>query len=313
MNNRHFNRGERGRNHENRESQYKDRSRESSPEWRDREEYYGSGESQFGSRGHQVFQGGDFGRGYTGGYSGSEYGGGYDTGLGTYGGHGSSEGVYERPYGHDDRTGHENSFQNRGRGFENSRGNNSSRYSYGQNRGVRGGRDEYIASERGYDMRGNDRHDAYDGERGWWDKTSDEVSSWMGDEEAARRREADHRRHAIHRGRGPKGYTRSDERIKEDINDRLTDYAYLDASDIDVSVSGGEVTLSGTVDTRYAKRMAEDLADDVSGVRNVENRLRVNQKESWVAGYGDINSAGNRTTFNGPSDETDTKSFTKKA
>ncbi len=35
----------------------------------------------------------------------------------------------------------------------------------------------------------------YSGEgRGWWDRTTDEVSSWLGDEEAARRREMDERR-----------------------------------------------------------------------------------------------------------------------
>ena len=80
-----------------------------------------------------------------------------------------------------------------------------------------------------------------------------------------------------YRGKGPKNYSRSDERIKEDINDRLSDDPFVDASDIDVTVSNGEVTLSGTVDHRSTKRRAEDLADAVSGVKNVENRLRVSQ------------------------------------
>src|SRR5690606_1350571 len=47
-----------------------------------------------------------------------------------------------------------------------------------------------------------------------------------------------------HRGKGPKGYTRSDERIVEDINDRLTDDSYVDAENIEVGVNGGEVVLS---------------------------------------------------------------------
>jgi len=81
------------------------------------------------------------------------------------------------------------------------------------------------------------------------------------------------------RGRGPQGYTRSDERIKEDINDRLTDHPYLDASNIEVEVNNGDVTLTGTVDRRHSKRLAEDLAEQISGVKNVENRIRVNQ--SW--------------------------------
>lgn len=126
----------------------------------------------------------------------------------------------------------------------------------------------YPASERGY-MRGYDEGE----ERGWWDKTSDEVASWFGDEEAARRRRIDAQ--GGHRGRGPSGYIRSDDRIKEDINDRLTDYDYLDATNLSVEVTGGDVTLSGTVESRYEKRLAEDIAEDVSGVKNVENRIRV--------------------------------------
>ncbi|MRX49566.1 BON domain-containing protein [Paracoccus sp. S-4012] len=78
-----------------------------------------------------------------------------------------------------------------------------------------------------------------------------------------------------HRGRGPKGYSRSDERIREDVSDRLSDDHSLDASDIEVSVSGGEVTLSGNVDSRQDKRRAEDIADDVPGVNHVQNNLRV--------------------------------------
>jgi osmotically-inducible protein OsmY len=83
------------------------------------------------------------------------------------------------------------------------------------------------------------------------------------------------RREVDFRGRGPRNYTRSDERIREDVNDRLTDYPYIDASEIEVEVSAGNVVLSGTVDSRYDKRIAEDIADDISGVKNVENRIRV--------------------------------------
>jgi len=76
-------------------------------------------------------------------------------------------------------------------------------------------------------------------------------------------------------GRGPKGYQRSDERIREDVSDRLTEHPDLDASDIEVKVSNGEVTLTGSVDSRLAKRLAEDIAEDCSGVRDVMNQLRV--------------------------------------
>src|SRR3712207_5795092 len=80
-----------------------------------------------------------------------------------------------------------------------------------------------------------------------------------------------------HRGRGQKGYQRSDERIREDVNDRLTDDPHVDASEIEVSVHNREVTLTGTVNSRFEKRHAEDLAESVSGVAHVQNNLRVGQ------------------------------------
>jgi hypothetical protein len=122
--------------------------------------------------------------------------------------------------------------------------------------------------------------------RTWWDRTQDELSSWFGDDDARRRREWDERRadlRAEHRGHGPKGYKRSDGRIEEDINDRLTDDPYLDASDIEVRVKDSEVTLSGTVMLRQDKRRAEDLSELVSGVTNVQNNLRVRPIEDAAA------------------------------
>jgi osmotically-inducible protein OsmY len=76
-------------------------------------------------------------------------------------------------------------------------------------------------------------------------------------------------------GKGPKGYRRADERIQEEINEELTRHSDIDASEIEVKVSNGEVTLTGTVDHRDAKRMAEDCAERVSGVTDVQNQIRV--------------------------------------
>jgi hypothetical protein len=84
-----------------------------------------------------------------------------------------------------------------------------------------------------------------------------------------------HRETGPHRGKGPAGYQRSDERIRELVCESLTDDDEIDASSIEVSVSSGEVTLSGTVDGRRTKRAAEDCAYSVPGVRDVQNRLRV--------------------------------------
>lgn len=78
-----------------------------------------------------------------------------------------------------------------------------------------------------------------------------------------------------HRGHGPRDYTRSDARVHEDVCDHLSEDGYVDARDIIVLVSNGEVTLSGTVPERTHKRRAEDLAEGISGVRNVQNNLRV--------------------------------------
>lgn len=78
-----------------------------------------------------------------------------------------------------------------------------------------------------------------------------------------------------HRGRGPRGYRRSDERIKEDVCQCLTDDHHIDATNIEVAVSDREVVLSGTVSSRMQKRHAEDLIERLSGVRDVINGLRV--------------------------------------
>lgn len=92
-----------------------------------------------------------------------------------------------------------------------------------------------------------------------------------------------------HRGKGPKGYARSDARILEDINDRLTDDGRLDASEIEVRVEGGEVTLSGFVHSREGKRRAEDIADRVSGVGHLQNNLRVHPPhDAAAARTGDV-------------------------
>jgi osmotically-inducible protein OsmY len=147
------------------------------------------------------------------------------------------------------------------------------RYEYGER-----GREPYY--QRGYE--GEYREPYYRGgygrgaeERGFFERAGDEIKSWFGDEEAERRRRADEIRKGRNAGRGPRGYRRSDERIREDINDHLTDDWYVDASDVEVTVNNGMVTLTGRVDNRDEKRRAEDIAECVSGVSDVSNQLRV--------------------------------------
>jgi hypothetical protein len=121
-----------------------------------------------------------------------------------------------------------------------------------------------------------------------------------------------------YRGRGPRGYTRSDDRIREDINDRLTEDPYVDASEIDVTVSNCEVKLAGTVDSRVVKRRAEDLVESVSGVRHVQNNLRVRQPSYTGAGTAAGASAmaglgtGGASETTGSSDASNTSSMAER-
>jgi osmotically-inducible protein OsmY len=107
-------------------------------------------------------------------------------------------------------------------------------------------------------------------------------------------------------GRGPKGYRRSDERIREEISDQFMENDQLDASEIEVKVADGVVTLTGSVEDRQAKRLAEDMAERASGVRDVMNHLKVDNESSMRRRGGDqygttgtgssTGSSGSRTT-----------------
>jgi hypothetical protein len=76
------------------------------------------------------------------------------------------------------------------------------------------------------------------------------------------------------RGNSPKGYKRSDERIKEDVCDRLM-MSDVDAVEIEVEVQNAEVILKGTVTDREHKYEVERIAESVSGVNDVQNQIRV--------------------------------------
>ncbi len=156
-----------------------------------------------------------------------------------------------------------------------------------------------------YDAADYDRDD-----RGFFDKAGDEVASWFGDDDAARRRRRDAGSYESHRGKGPKGYRRSDNRIEEDVNDNLSHDHFLDATDIEISVEDGEITLDGNVRSRSDKRRAEDIAHDVSGVGHVQNNLRVKKYDDRNAEYdnsGFTKSGVTSTNANPTIDATDAK------
>lgn len=84
-----------------------------------------------------------------------------------------------------------------------------------------------------------------------------------------------HSRQSDHTGKGPRGYRRKDKRIEEEINEHLTAHPDIDASEMEVSVTEGEVTILGMADTRHSKWLAEDIALNQPGVREVHNRIRI--------------------------------------
>lgn len=102
-----------------------------------------------------------------------------------------------------------------------------------------------------------------------------------------------------HAGRGPKNWQRSDERIKEDVNERLTEHPHIDATEIDVQVRNGEVTLTGSVEDRRIKRMVEDLVEGVLGVKEVHNQLRAHSgsqsQGGEMASFAGSQTAGTQT------------------
>jgi hypothetical protein len=123
------------------------------------------------------------------------------------------------------------------------------------------GPDGGLDSGRGFGRIGVSRSDPWAGERGLLEATG--RGPWT------------YGRREDFTGRGPKNYRRPDQRILEDVSDRLTDDAMVDASEIAVEVKQGDVTLTGTVRDRDQKRRAEDLAERVSGVKDVINALRI--------------------------------------
>jgi hypothetical protein len=83
-------------------------------------------------------------------------------------------------------------------------------------------------------------------------------------------------------GRGPKGWRRSDQRIREDVCEALSMHPALDASDIEIEVHDGVVTLRGTVEDRRSKRLAADIAESISGVMDVQSGVRVRHPAELV-------------------------------
>ncbi len=150
------------------------------------------------------------------------------------------------------------------------------------------------------------------GNQSWGPQSFGTNSGWasrgfegMGGTSGGNDSESDRGRHA---GKGPKNYRRNDERIKEDVSERLKDHDDIDASDIDIEVSSGMVTLSGEVKSRREKRLAEDAIEGVSGVEDITNQLRVRSQNGREDAERDNPNA--RTSSSGSGTQSSSKSST---
>lgn len=133
----------------------------------------------------------------------------------------------------------------------------------------------------------NDAPSPWRGEGYYSDFATPDFASYGINDRYARRREWDHRGRAPESGRaqrsGPKGYIRSDERIKDDVCEHLYHSRHVDVSEVSVDVQGGKVTLEGTVPERGMKHRIEDIVEPCIGVHDIDNRIRVRQSGggSW--------------------------------
>ncbi len=207
---------------------------------------------------------------------GSPYGqgGGYGQGSG-YSGYGQG-GYQSGSYGQSDFRGGRGGYGNYGpQGYAGGPGSGQAqqdqRYEAGESFGPRRGP---LADPRDYRGQAQFRSDYGMGREPWregqarWDTERNSGRGWGWDQP----RRGDQRGQY---GRGPKGYKRSDDRISEDIHDRLHNDGYIDSREVTISVQDGRVTLSGVVSDRQTKHAIENLVDSVHGVRDIDNEIRV--------------------------------------
>ena len=235
-----------------------------------RDSYEGYDEEEsMGAQGGSFREGNRYGRGYGQGSSNRDYE------QGSFGQGGSGQGAYQG-YG---QGGYGQGEYNQGgsgqRGYQGGRGGQP-RSQYGQS--------GYYGSQGATNWRGGEgsRYGQGTNQGENWAAEPDEMrwgrhqglygSSEYGGHISSQRSQADFQSHV---GKGPKNWQRSDERIREEVNEALARHPEIDASDIEVKVQAGEITLTGTVTERRAKRQAEDIAERVFGANEVQNQIRV--------------------------------------
>ena len=250
-----------------------------------REGTYGAdyGSREFGERGEQGY----------GMSQGSQYGGQSGASQSQYGSQYGTRGGYGGPnYG--------------SQNFQRNLGGRAGQSGYGASRGG-GGLHEYGTP--GYETAGYDSDLGYGGQsmsgRGYGSQyragsgtgySSGGYGSGSGYQLGTHQGDTGYQR--SYRGMGPQNYKRPDERIRDDVYERLTDSHEIDARHIMVDVNQGNVTLTGTVPERQMRYAAEDLVESCMGVSNINNQLKVQDtSESGTSGLaGSTGTAGSTTS-----------------
>jgi hypothetical protein len=236
--------------------------------------YQGGGGYPGGSCGGGGYQGGSYGGGYQGGsYGGGGYGG-YEAGRGPGGGGYAGPGVRGSSWDDDrmDRSDYPTSFGS-------PRGQTSRPYGTG-----------FYREE---DMRRDWRGAGV----GTWREDDARQAGGRPDDRGLLERAADWVERKL--GKAPKGYRRSDERIREELCETIMRRPDVDASEVDVLVKDGEVTLTGTVHERRMKRRIEDIAEDILGVADVHNQIKVERALETRTQNGDRDKATTTTVRTG--------------
>lgn len=125
------------------------------------------------------------------------------------------------------------------------------------------------------------------------------TGGYPGGDYAGRRYESGGHIGGAARFRPPKGYTRSDERLREDICEQLMHSPFIDAGEVSVQVKDGKVSLEGSVPERSMKHRIEDIAEACSGVKEVDNRIRISRDQGEHGGSWSGAGATSGTTTGG--------------
>jgi hypothetical protein len=230
---------------------FNERDREEWQRRRDREQQWREGE--YGARGQREGGQGGYGQGYSQGMYGQGYG------QGMYGQGGYGQGFGQGGYGQSPSQGGGYCGQGGyGRGGYGQGEYEPSGRSYGQGGYGQGGYGQGSSREGGYGQEGYREGYNYGGYSPGLRYTSTTIVGRF-------------------YGRGPKGYRRTDDRIREEVSEDLARHPDIDASEVEVKVQNGEVTLTGKVEDRHQKRLAEDIAERSFGVTDVHNQLKVDK------------------------------------